>query len=322
MEKKEGEAIIDVPEGKISKKLPVFYNPVMKLNRDITVDILKKEKPKQIGLPLAGSGIRGIRILKEVKEGKVFFNDISENAANKIKENIGKNNIKNDYSISNMDANLFLAESQGFDYIDIDPFGTPNPFLDNSIRKLSRDGILAVTATDTSALCGTYPKACMRKYWARSVKGPLMHETGLRILIRKIQLIGAQNDKALAPILSYSKDHYMRVFLRCKKSKKAADEIIEKHGHIGEAGPLWKGRLKEQLSLENEFAKGVVDEADTIGFIDLHELGKKNKIKELPKMDVILEKIRNEGYTATRTHFSDTGIKTNMKEKEITQLLF
>ncbi|MCU0373510.1 MAG: ATP-binding protein, partial [Ignavibacteria bacterium] len=42
----------------------------------------------------------------------------------------------------------------GFDYIDIDPFGSPCPFLDAAIKRLSRGGILAVTATDTSALAG------------------------------------------------------------------------------------------------------------------------------------------------------------------------
>ena len=51
-----------------------------------------------------------------------------------------------------------------------------------------------------------------------------MHETGIRILIRKIQLIGAQYNKALTPIFSYSKEHYFRVFLKCEKGKEAASK--------------------------------------------------------------------------------------------------
>jgi len=122
--------------------------------------------------------------------------------------------------IKNQDANLFLLNSTGFDYIDIDPFGTPNPFLDSAVKRISRDGILAVTSTDTAALTGTYPKATLRKYWAYSKKDEMMHETGLRILIRKIQLIAAQYDKALVPIFSYFKDHYYRIFFNSVKGKK------------------------------------------------------------------------------------------------------
>ena len=55
-------------------------------------------------------------------------------------------------------------ESAGFDYIEIDPFGSPTDFLESSIVRLSRRGILAVTATDTAPLCGTYPNTCKRKY--------------------------------------------------------------------------------------------------------------------------------------------------------------
>ncbi|MFP4656924.1 MAG: tRNA (guanine(10)-N(2))-dimethyltransferase, partial [Candidatus Woesearchaeota archaeon] len=57
---------IDAP-GKVSKKLPVFYNSVMKLNRDISIEVLKRafHSPARIALPLAGSGIRGLRFLAE-----------------------------------------------------------------------------------------------------------------------------------------------------------------------------------------------------------------------------------------------------------------
>ena len=56
-----------------------------------------------------------------------------------------------------------------------------------------------------------------------------MHETGIRILIRKVQLIGAQFEKALTPIFSFYADHYYRVFFKCEKGKKKADEIVKQH---------------------------------------------------------------------------------------------
>ena len=87
--------------------------------------------------------------------------------------------------------------------------------LDSAIKRISRNGILAVTNTDTAALTGTYPKACIRKYWSMPKRDYMMHETGLRILIRKVQLVGMQYEKALYPIFSYFKDHYFRIFFQC-----------------------------------------------------------------------------------------------------------
>jgi tRNA (guanine26-N2/guanine27-N2)-dimethyltransferase len=141
---------------------------------------------------------------------------------------------------------LLLLTSRGFDYIDIDPWGTPNPYLDSACRRISRGGILAVTATDTSALCGTYPNACRRKYWALPKRDSNMHETGLRILIRKIQLVGAQYEKGLIPVYSYSREHYMRVFLRIEKGKSMVDRIIGFHDFLNGSGPLWTGKLWEE----------------------------------------------------------------------------
>ena len=57
---KEGKAGIKAYRAeKISKEMPVFYNPVMKLNRDISVLLLNsiEKKNMQIALPLAATEI-------------------------------------------------------------------------------------------------------------------------------------------------------------------------------------------------------------------------------------------------------------------------
>ncbi len=266
---REGAAVIKIKKAdKVSREMAVFYNPVMKLNRDISILLLNSidNKNMQIALPLAGSGIRGMRFLKELKKNKIksiSFNDYSTKAAGSIKNNLKLNKINNfamiknpikklnddknykniKIKIYNEDANLFLLNSSGFDYIDIDPFGTSNAYLESAIKRISRNGILAVTNTDTAALTGTYPKACVRKYWSKPKRDYMMHETGIRILIRKIQLIGMQYEKGLFPIFSYFKNHYFRVFFRCVKGKKLCDEIALQHGMFNGAGPLWIGQL-------------------------------------------------------------------------------
>src|SRR3989338_10395301 len=186
---RENNVVIDAKNWKkelISKKLEIFYNPVMKFNRDCSMLLLNalseiNKNPKEydkyvskedyeeiskennndinkesnlkynkghseestenkksmlIALPLAGSGIRGLRFLKELKKGiidEIHFNDYKEDFTGMMKKNLKLNKLKKNKKIviHNTDANLFLLNSSGFDYIDIDPFGTPNPFLDS-----------------------------------------------------------------------------------------------------------------------------------------------------------------------------------------------
>lgn len=332
----EGQAKIYIPkEKKISKKLPVFYNPLMALNRTTSVLILKNvpNKNMRIALPLAGTGIRGIRLLKELPKDKIksiLFNDHNKKAANLIKKNLKINNIKLDkVEIHNQDANLFILENRGFDYIDIDPFGTPNPFLDSAIKALSRNSIFAVTATDTAPLAGTYPAACKRKYWASPLLDHNKHETGLRILIRKIQLIAAQYEKALTPILSYYNEHYFRIFFKCEKGKTKVDNIIKQHSLFKNAGPLWLGKLwdcrlinKMAKQTDLKIIKTIKKECpiNTIGFIDIHRFCKKYKLK-IPKTENIIKKIKTKNYKASETHFSPTGIRTDIPEKKLKKII-
>ena len=123
---KENYVVIDVKDWKkelITKKLEIFYNPVMKFNRDCSVLLLNalsevnkkskednqkyskedseeqvKEKNKNmlIALPLAGSGIRGLRFLKELKKGiieEIHFNDYKEDFIGMMKKNLKLNKI-------------------------------------------------------------------------------------------------------------------------------------------------------------------------------------------------------------------------------------
>lgn len=267
-------------KGKISRELDIFYNPMMKFNRDVSILLLNalNIKDMQIADILAGSGVRSIRFLLELKKGIIsdlVVNDHNADFGKIFKENLKLSKIKyhkNKIIVRNEDANIMLLNSSGFDYIDIDPFGSPNDFFEASIVRLSRRGILAVTATDTAPLSGTYPEACQRKYWAKPLRNHLMHEVGLRILIRKVQLIGANHDKALIPVYSYFKDHYFRIFFKCEKSKKIVDDVLKQHKYLlycdkcmsinisalncsicsscnqkmAFAGPLWAGELFDE----------------------------------------------------------------------------
>lgn len=346
----EESAIIEIPEEtKISKKLEVFYNPAMKLNRDLSIILLNAVENKQMKIAdiMAGTGVRSIRFLKELKKNKIksiAINDL--NSIKKIKNNLKLNKIKNKVTLSSKDANEFLMQSSGFDYIEIDPFGSPNDFLDSSIKRMARNGILAVTATDTSVLCGTYPNAGLRNYWANAYRNGFMHESALRILARKVQLIGSQFNKAMIPIFSYAKEHYVRIFFRCIKGKSDCDNLIKQHKYILfnpktleyeisnqnfkkdniTIGPMFVGSLndrnliKKMLNTKNKEAKKLLsliyNELDVVGAYDLHALSRKLKIY-VPSYENILKKSKG-----TRTHYNDKAIKTRLSVKELRKLIF
>src|SRR3989344_507243 len=351
---------LGLPSRPVTKKMEIFYNPAMKSNRNISILVLNSipNIKLDLALPLAGSGIRALRFLQELKPGKIntlHANDIKDNFISSVKANLKLNRLNpTNLYLHNEDASTFLLNSDTadfygyFDYIDIDPFGSPNPFLASSLARLKNGGVLAVTATDTAALTGTYPKVTPRKYWSTSLKNYLMHEQGLRILISKVQLQGVQFDKALVPILSYSKDHYFRIYFSCHPGKENCDELISLHKYLlfnsatlefklsnynlkpgfKFIGPLWTGQLADKDLLktmipqnkfaeESKFLELLLEEnkLDSFGFYDLQALARNYKV-EVTRMDLALTKLKG-----VRTHFCPTGLKTRKSFNEVLSVL-
>lgn len=290
----EGTTRIQFPKfDKVSSEAPVFYNPKMELNRDISILALQTfQKRENRDLTVCdlfgGSGIRGVRYKNEIDGiSEAFINDISETANEFEKINVELNNL-DDISISQNDASLFLRSNRGkFDIIDIDPFGTPSPFLDAAGYCARRNSLLCVTATDTSALCGTYKEPCIRKYNAKPYKSEYCHENGIRILAGYTALTLAKYKKYIRVLLSHSTEHYMRLYIEVLKGSKATDESLENIGYVshckeclyretskgmatglndtcpecGEklihAGPMWLGPIQDK-----DFIGEMIEEAE------------------------------------------------------------
>jgi tRNA (guanine26-N2/guanine27-N2)-dimethyltransferase len=348
---KEGKATISVPlVDAVSKKLPVFYNPAMTMNRDISILLLRAlgRKDMRVADILAGSGVRAIRMLKELPASIVEHIHVNDSNP-KFKSVMTKNLRLSDCPskkliVTTEDANVLMHGAGGFDYIDIDPFGSPAPFIDAAVRHLNRDGILALTATDTAALAGTARDACRRKYWAEPMRNHLMHEIGMRILARKAQLVAAQYDKALIPIYCHATLHYSRLYMVALKSKEAVSGVLDLHRNVVYntrtaefgirdnetqeehdilAGPLWTGPLWDadlakkiaKLPQRDETARltsMIAEEAKIpiIGFYDLHGLASGLKV-DCPSFESIIKALRKQGHQAARSHFLQTGLKTD-----------
>ena len=248
----EGLTKIEFPEfEKVSSDAPVFYNPHMEMNRDLSIlaiQVFQKEQDREINICdlFGGSGIRGIRYKNEIDGvGEVSINDISETANEYERHNIELNELS-DVEVYQHDASMFLRMKRGeFDVIDIDPFGTPSPFLDSAGYCARRNSLLCVTATDTSALCGTYKEPCIRKYNSKPYKSEYCHETGIRILAGFVALTLSKYAKCIEVKMSHSTEHYMRLYLEIKKGSKRTDESLNNIGYISHC----KNCLHRQTSL-------------------------------------------------------------------------
>jgi len=236
------ETFVKEPWEYAPSKAPVFYNPLMEFNRDLAVlavQTYQRMVKREISAcePLTGCGIRGVRLAREVEGiNKVVMNDISPEAAKLAQFNVKKNELTKQVEVSNEDANLLLskyaAPRRRFDYVDIDPFGSPAPYLDSAVRALRKGGLLALTATDMAPLCGVHPQACMRKYGGKPLRTEYCHELALRLLIGCIAMAATKHDVGIRVVFSYSDYNHVRAYVILSYGAKEADKNIRAMGYV------------------------------------------------------------------------------------------
>lgn len=247
----------------------VFYNPKMKLNRDIGVAVAGALGISDYLDALSASGIRGLRIAMEAGVEKVTLNDVSPQACEAILRNISRNGVTNCQAVCS-NANVLMHERH-FQAVDLDPFGSPSPFLSAGSR--SALSYLFITATDTAPLCGAHLKSGIRKYMAVPLNTDYHPEMGARVLLGLAARELARLDKAMEPMLTHATDHYVRTYLRVRKGAHIADKCLENLGYVEHclacgsfvclldprpsgscgacgcrtvlAGPIWLGRIQE-----------------------------------------------------------------------------
>ena len=225
---REGLAILWVPDPDVYRNesgyfdpawAPVFYNPRMRVSRDLSSIVISvySEKFSRKNLTildaLGATGVRGIRYALENRQvvKKVVINDINDKAFFLIKNNIALNGLESLVEARHEDAISLMNSERGFDVVDIDPFGSPAPFTESALRSVNHGGLVCITATDLPPLLGKYPKTCIRKYFSLSVKTDFSKELGLRILMYFIAREAAKIGKTIMPLFSYYSEHHYRI---------------------------------------------------------------------------------------------------------------
>jgi tRNA (guanine26-N2/guanine27-N2)-dimethyltransferase len=166
---------------------------------------------------LAASGLRSIRYALEVPAvTRVVANDYSSEAYKNMCRNIGHNSVEGRVVPSCQEASMLMYEHKDpmkqFTVIDIDPYGSPSVFLDSAVQAVSDGGLLCITCTDASVLCGNHPETCYSKYGSVSLKLKCCHEMGVRIILSSLESHANRYKRYIVPLLSCSIDFYMRVF--------------------------------------------------------------------------------------------------------------
>lgn len=168
---------------------------------------------------LAASGLRSVRFAREVPGlGAIVASDCSPRAAALMARNVALNGVGELVTPRLADARMLMyqskAEREPFDVIDLDPYGSPAPFLDAAVQAVSEGGLLCVTCTDMAVMAGNSAETCYSKYGAVSLKGKFCHEMALRIILHSLDLRANCYQRFVVPLLSVSADFYVRVFVR------------------------------------------------------------------------------------------------------------
>jgi tRNA (guanine26-N2/guanine27-N2)-dimethyltransferase len=363
--------------------LPVFYNPRMQLNRDLSVLFLtaymEKYAVEMMCEPLTGSGVRTLRYLNECP-GDFYAKmcDANPLAVETAQRNVETLGFGDRAEVIHGDAKVLLmteSREKRFDFVDVDPFGTPTPYLYAAIQSISpKGGLLAVTATDMPVLCGVYPKVSLRRYGGFSARTPFTHEIAIRLLNGFIYSVAGSNDCSMEPLEVLSTDHYIRTWVRIEanrtESNRQAGELgIIRYclgcmrsdilplspkvqsvdfdhkmegctGPIRVAGPLWIGDLFKESYL-NDTIK-ILESGDTEDYhrkaldvlekmveesvltnrpyIDIHALCDLHNLAP-PKNQIIIDKLKEQGFAVTRTHFKPTAIRTDATVEKVTEII-
>jgi len=323
---REGAAVLHAPH--INARGPgtiegVFYNRDMVFNRDTTIFLLHNLKLRSALDALAATGVRGIRMALE-NGVDVTLNDRDYDSYRIIKENVQLNGL--DLEVLNRDANAVMIERK-FDYVDIDPFGTPVPFIDMAVRSAR---VLGISATDTATLCGRHERI-ERRYLARLTRRR-NHELGVRVLLGYVARMAARFDRGIVPILSFWRGHAYRIYVRILRGAGRAKASLQNVRITEYGGPLWISDIHDFEFLREAKVPELPSKKDIEKYLsfwknerfflyyEIPELCSELGISQ-PPIQELIEKLRSAGYEAYRTHFSWQGVRTDASREEIKSTL-
>ena len=232
--------------------LPVWYNPKMELNRDLTVlalatffsHISDEEEEILYIEALAGTGIRGFRVFNEVghylrsSSLKVIINDIDPMACKLMKFNFEFFGSPDGLEVFCEDANFLLfwlrkKMNRKINAIEIDPYGSPMPFVPAAAQVIGgKNALFLASSTDLAPLFGKFPQSALRKYGAWIKKNRFEAELASRILLYAVGREFSMYSKRFIPLFTLFFDGFIKIIGTIKRGKIPANEFWESVGWL------------------------------------------------------------------------------------------
>jgi tRNA (guanine26-N2/guanine27-N2)-dimethyltransferase len=324
----------------------------MAFSRDLSVAVVDAEfrlrgKPLRVWDSMAATGVRGMRMLKETSAiDRVLATDLNPMALKVIEANA---NLEGSGRLESRHHSARESPSDGpFDMVDVDPYGTPAPFIESGLDSTRVGGIFAVTATDMPVLSGPEREACEKRYGGASLRGYLSREAGLRILIAHVTRMAARKGRTVMPLMSYIGGYYVRTFLRVMEKTGEIGPgnigVVPFDGYVGpplpqgaKAGPLWLGPLHDHrfvaglvppktpgaAKATGQFLSIVGKEitVDVPFYYETGPLAKHLRLLQPPPREDILDLLRKNGWASERTHASPGGWRTMAPFHEVARLV-
>ncbi len=356
---REGKSGIFVPKISLTSTAPpmnpAFYNPLGEYKRDVLVHVVSSyaasfTKGVRFADILAGVGAGGIRVGNESRNvGCVFLNDLNRNAMQLASLSINQNGIGEKFIRSGEEANFFLSNhssmEERFDIIDIDPFGSPAPYLDSALRAIKIGGILGATSTDGQILCGLYPNVSLRKYGGYSLNTDYCQEIAIRLMLGSLAFAASRHSLGISPTFAHTEKHYTRIYAMVTGN---SADLEGKLGFISQcnacpsrsvgpvmigvcpdcgsnckaAGPLWIGELFDlqfltkaaELRPERKLEQMFVSAKDEVGlpatFYVTDSISSRIGCSSVPILYVV-DSLKGLGYKSSRTILDRKGFRTD-----------
>ena len=287
-----------MPRGPAKRTGPGFLNPAMAPARTRSVLLLadalehdwlvKPDHDLRALDALCATGVRVRRWRNEVpaehqQRLRITANDLDNVALNRLiaahehhppatrvdhaleddrYERLPSGTMHNGLFVMNNDARIALMEA-AYQWVDLDPFGSPVNFLDAAVQGLSRVAFLEVTATDTAALTGSSASSGQRRYGAKGIVDSYAHDDAVRVLLGLIATTAARHDRCVEPVLALFDGHHVRVSVKIRRSREGASDVLQSMGWrvrnedgtyrfvqhpapdevVKASGPMWIGPL-------------------------------------------------------------------------------
>ena len=319
----------------------MFYNAAMRLDRDLDVAVVRASSPgahrSLRGWDLlAATGVRGLRLLHESDAfHEMLLTEQNAEAFAVLQRNVAPYAGEGARAIRH-DATTPLEEG-AFGYVDVDPFGTPVPFVPAALTAVRNEGLLAVTATDLPVLAGVSRGVCESRYRARPIRGYRAGEAAVRIVMAYLARTVGEMGRKVRPALAYVHDHYLRIYARVESSRTAESldsvAMVPGAGWDGPSlpaggpyGPMWMGplfdpetvarlcvpetsdRRRELAALIARFQEEAT--ADVPFSYEPNRLAKELGLRHPPALTRLLSMLREQGFRAARSHVRPAAFRT------------